>query len=126
MFNVTQNVLDQMLHNKEGSIINISSLSGLKGVAGQSNYSAAKAGMIGATRSLAQEVAKMGIRVNAVAPGFIKTEMTDSEDIKDYIKMIPMGRMGEPEEVAHLVSFLVSERASYITGQVINVNGGLY
>jgi 3-oxoacyl-[acyl-carrier protein] reductase len=126
MFNVTQCVLSQMLNNKKGWIINISSVSGLKGVAGQTNYSAAKAGIIGATKSLAQEVGKMGIKVNAVAPGFIKTEMTESEDIKDYVKLIPMGRLGEPEEVAHLVSFLASEKASYITGQVISINGGLY
>lgn len=126
LFNVTQNVIRRMLQNKTGRIINISSISGLKGVPGQTNYSAAKAGIIGATKALAQEVGKMGITVNAVAPGFINTSMIDDVDIKKFIKAIPAGRIGEPEEVAHLVSFLASEKSSYITGEVINVNGGLY
>lgn len=126
MFNVTQNVIRQMLKNKAGRIINISSISGVKGVPGQINYSTAKAGIIGATKALAQEVAKMGITVNAVAPGFINTAMINDIDIKKYIKAIPAGRVGEPEEVAHLVSFLASEKSSYISGEVINVNGGLY
>jgi 3-oxoacyl-[acyl-carrier protein] reductase len=126
MFNVTQNVIRQMLKNKAGRIINISSISGVKGVPGQTNYSAAKAGIIGATKALAQEVAKMGITVNAVAPGFINTAMIDDIDMKKYMKAIPVGRVGEPEEVAHLVSFLASEKSSYITGEVININGGLY
>jgi 3-oxoacyl-[acyl-carrier protein] reductase len=115
-----------MMKNKTGRIINISSISGLKGVAGQTNYSAAKAGIIGSTKSLAQEVAKMNITVNAVAPGFINTAMLKDLDMAKYIKAIPAGRIGEPEEVAHLVSFLASEKSSYITGEVININGGLY
>lgn len=126
LFNVTQIVIKQMMKNKFGRIINISSISGLRGTPGQINYSAAKAGIIGATKSLAQEVAKMNITVNAVAPGFINTAMLDNIDIEKYMKLIPAGRVGEPEEVAHLVSFLASDKSSYITGEVINVNGGLY
>lgn len=126
MFNVTQSVIRQMMQNKMGRIINISSISGLKGAAGQTNYSAAKAGLIGATKALAQEVARMNITVNAVAPGFVKTDMIESLDIKKYLNVIPMNRVGEPEEIAHVVSFLASEKASYITSEVINVNGGLY
>ncbi|MEO8416748.1 MAG: 3-oxoacyl-ACP reductase FabG [Ginsengibacter sp.] len=126
MFNVTQHVIRQMMKNKTGRIINISSVSGLRGVPGQTNYSTAKAGIIGATKALAQEVAKMNITVNAVAPGFINTSMIDNTDVEKYIKAIPAGRVGEPEEVAHLVSFLASEKSAYITGEVINVNGGLY
>lgn len=126
MFNVTQNVIQQMLRKKSGRIVNIASLSGLKGLPGQTNYSAAKAGMIGATKALAQEVAKRNITVNAIAPGFIKTDMIKDLKEEQYLKLIPMKRMGEPEEIAHLVSFLVSEKASYITGEVININGGLY
>ena len=126
MFNVTQNVIRQMMKNKTGRIINISSISGLRGVPGQTNYSTAKAGIIGATKALAQEVAKMNITVNAVAPGFINTALVKNIDMEKYIKVIPAGRVGEPEEVAHLVSFLASEKSSYITGEVINVNGGLY
>ena len=126
MFNVTQSVLRDMIKNKSGRIINISSISGLKGVAGQTNYSAAKAGIIGATKSLAQEVGRMNITVNAVAPGFINTAMLKGMNFENYSKAIPAGRVGEPEEVAHLVSFLASEKSSYITGEVININGGLY
>jgi len=126
LFNVTQNVLNQMLNQKHGRIINISSVSGLKGIAGQTNYSAAKAGIVGATKALAQEVAKMKITVNAVAPGFIKTDMTEAYDKEEFVHLIPAARMGDAEEVAHLVSFLASERAAYITGEVININGGLY
>lgn len=126
MFNVTQHVIRSMLKNKNGRIINIASVSGLKGVAGQTNYSAAKAGLIGATRSLAQEVGRMNITVNAVAPGFINTTMLEATEIEKYVRTIPVGRVGEPEEVAHLVSFLASEKSSYITGEVININGGLY
>lgn len=126
MFNVTQNVIRRMMKNKTGRILNLSSISGLRGVPGQTNYSTAKAGIIGATKSLAQEVAKMNITVNAVAPGFINTAMTKSIDMDKYSKVIPAGRPGEPEEVAHLVSFLASEKSSYITGEVININGGLY
>ena len=126
MFNVTQRILREMIKNKNGRIINISSVSGLKGVAGQTNYSAAKAGIIGATKSLAQEVGRMNITVNAVAPGFINTAMLEGLNMENYIKAIPVGRIGEPEEVAHLVCFLASAKSSYITGEVINVNGGLY
>jgi len=126
MFNVTQNIIRQMMKNKTGRIINISSISGLRGVPGQTNYSTAKAGIIGATKALAQEVAKLNITVNAVAPGFINTAMIKNIEMEKYIKVIPAGRVGEPEEVAHLVSFLASEKSSYITGEVINVNGGLY
>ena len=126
MFNVTQAVIREMMLNKYGRIINMSSISGLRGVPGQTNYSTAKAGIVGATKSLAQEVAKMNITVNAVAPGFINTAMIKDIDIEKYIGAIPAGRVGEPEEVAHLVSFLASEKSSYITGEVINVNGGLY
>jgi 3-oxoacyl-[acyl-carrier protein] reductase len=125
-FNVTQNVLRQMMKNKAGRIINVSSISGLRGVPGQTNYSAAKAGLIGVTKALAQEVAKMNITVNAVAPGFINTSMIENIEREKYIKGIPAGRIGEPVEVAHLVSFLASEKSSYITGEVININGGLY
>lgn len=126
MFNVTQNIIRQMMKNKTGRIINISSISGLRGVPGQTNYSTAKAGLIGATKALAQEVAKMNITVNAVAPGFINTSMIENIDMEKYLKVIPAGRIGEPEEVAHLVSFLASGKSTYITGEVINVNGGLY
>lgn len=126
LFNVTQHVIRQMMKNKTGRIINISSISGLRGVAGQANYSTAKAGIIGATKSLAQELAKMNITVNAVAPGFINTEMIKNLDMEKYTKAVPMARVGEPAEVAHLVSFLASNKASYITGEVININGGLY
>lgn len=126
LFNVTQHVIRQMMKNKTGRIINISSISGLRGVPGQTNYSTAKAGIIGATKALAQEVAKMKITVNAVAPGFINTAMIKHMDMEKYTKVIPVGRIGEPEEIAHVVSFLASEKSSYITGEVINVNGGLY
>jgi 3-oxoacyl-[acyl-carrier protein] reductase len=125
LFNVTKSIIRNMLRKRYGRIINISSLSAMKGLPGQMNYSAAKAGLIGATKSLAQEVAKRNITVNAVAPGFIKTDMTEEIDQR-YLPLIPMGRVGEPEEIAHLVSFLASKNASYITGEVININGGLY
>jgi 3-oxoacyl-[acyl-carrier protein] reductase len=126
MFNVTQNLLREMMKQKSGRIINISSISGVRGVAGQTNYSTAKAGIIGATKSLAQEVARMNITVNAVAPGFINTAMLKDLDMGKYMNLIPVGRVGEPEEVADLVSFLASEKSSYITGEVIHVNGGMY
>ena len=105
---------------------NISSVSGVKGTAGQTNYSAAKGAIIAATKALAQEVAKRHITVNAIAPGFIRTDMTSSLNEEDLVKLIPVGRFGEAEEVADLVSFLVSKKASYITGEVININGGVY
>ncbi len=125
-FNVTKALLKDMLVNKHGRIVNVASLSGLKGTPGQVNYSAAKGGLIAATKALAQEVAKKRITVNAVAPGFIKTDMTSDLDEDMLKKMIPAGRFGTPEEVAHAVSFLVSDAASYITGEVISINGGLY
>jgi 3-oxoacyl-[acyl-carrier protein] reductase len=125
-YNVTKAILPNMLKYKYGRIINISSISGVKGNAGQVNYSAAKAGIIGATKALAQEVGRMNITVNAVAPGFIKTEMLDDVDTKVFRKLIPLGRAGLPTEVANLVCFLASEKASYITGEVININGGIY
>jgi 3-oxoacyl-[acyl-carrier protein] reductase len=125
-FNVTNFFMQKMLRNKFGRIVNIVSLSGVKGTAGQTNYSAAKGALIGATKALAQEVAKRNITVNAVAPGFIRTNMTSHLDEKELVKMIPVNRFGESEEVADLVSFLVSRKASYITGEVININGGIY
>jgi 3-oxoacyl-[acyl-carrier protein] reductase len=125
-FYVTRIVLAQMLAKKYGRIINIVSLSGLKGMAGQTNYAAAKSGVIGATKSLAQEVARYGITVNAVAPGFIKTDMIEGLDEKELSKIIPAKRFGLPEEVAHAVNFFVSKEASYITAQVLSINGGLY
>lgn len=125
-FNVTKAVLASMLHQKEGRIINIVSTSGQSGMAGQVNYSAAKAGLIGATKALAAEVARRNILVNAVSPGFIETEMIEALPRDKILPMIPMGRVGTPMEVAGIVSFLCSERASYITGQVIGVNGGAY
>ena len=114
MYNVTKTVLNPMLMNRYGRIINMVSLSGLKGMPGQVNYSAAKAGMIGATKALAQEIAKRNITVNAIAPGFVKTDMTEELNEKDLAKMIPMQRFGEAEEVADLVQFLASKRASSI------------
>jgi 3-oxoacyl-[acyl-carrier protein] reductase len=125
-FYVTRLALNSMLIKKFGRIINIVSLSGLKGLAGQVNYSAAKAGIIGATKALAQEVGRKGITVNAVAPGFIKTDMTEDLDEKALSAMIPVRRFGLPEEVAHAVGFLASPEAAYITGEVLSVNGGLY
>jgi 3-oxoacyl-[acyl-carrier protein] reductase len=125
-FYVTRFLLQDMVINKFGRIINIVSLSGVKGLPGQTNYSAAKAGVIGATKALAQEVAKKKVTVNAIAPGFIATDMTQDLDEKELRKLIPMNRFGKPEEVADLVQFLASENASYITGEVININGGLY
>lgn len=126
MFNVTQKLIQPMLRKRSGRIVNIASLSGLKGVAGQTNYSAAKGAMIGATKALAQEVAKRKITVNAVAPGFIKSDMTEEFNEEEYKKLVPLNRFGKAEEVAHLVSFLASEKAAYITGEVININGGIY
>ncbi len=126
MYNVTKQVLTPMVLNRYGRIINMVSLSGIKGMPGQVNYSAAKAGMIGATKALSQEVARRNITVNAIAPGFISTDMTAGLDEKELINMIPARRFGTADEVADLVAFLVSGKAAYITGQVISINGGLY
>ena len=125
-FYVTRRILKKMLTKRWGRIINVSSLSGIKGLPGQANYSASKAGLIGMTKALAQEVAVRKVTVNAVAPGFIATDMTGEINQDDYLKMIPAGRFGSPEEVASLVGFLASESSSYITGEVISINGGLY
>lgn len=125
-FNVTSFFIQKLLRNKYGRIINMVSVSGLKGTAGQTNYSAAKAALIGATKALAQEIAKRNITVNAVAPGFIKTDMTQDFNESELKAMIPANRFGEAEEVADLVAFLASKKSSYITGEVININGGIY
>jgi 3-oxoacyl-[acyl-carrier protein] reductase len=125
-FYVTRTVLNSMLLKRYGRIINVVSLSGLKGMAGQVNYSAAKSGVIGGTKALAQEIGRRNITVNAVAPGFIKTDMTEGLDEKALKAQIPVQRFGTPEEVAHLVGFLASPEAAYITAEVISINGGLY
>jgi len=124
-FNCTRPFVMPMVRRRFGRIINISSVSGVMGNRGQVNYSAAKAGIIGATRSLAQEVAKRGVTVNCVAPGLIDTDMIKGAPIEEMMKAIPMRRLGKPEEVASLVAFLASPEAGYITGQVIGINGGL-
>lgn len=125
-FNCSQYVIQKMLRKRYGRIVSVVSVSGMKGTPGQTNYSAAKGGVIAATKALAQEVAKRNITVNAVAPGFIETDMTKELDQESLIKMIPANRFGKAEEVADLVQFLTSEKASYITGEVININGGIY
>jgi 3-oxoacyl-[acyl-carrier protein] reductase len=122
---VTRQVLNHMLMKRYGRIVNVVSLSGLKGMAGQTNYSAAKAGVIGATKALAQEVARRNVTVNAVAPGFIRTDMTQDLNEKELKNIIPMQRFGEPQEVADAVGFLASRQASYITGSVLSITGGL-
>jgi 3-oxoacyl-[acyl-carrier protein] reductase len=124
-YNVTKPVLRSMIRQKNGNIIAIASISGIIGNAGQVNYSAAKAGLIGACKALAKEMAKLGIRVNAVAPGLIETEMIKDLPLEAIVQHIPMGRVGKPEEVAKAVGFLCSDDASYITGQVLSVNGGM-
>ncbi|WP_333625094.1 3-oxoacyl-ACP reductase FabG [Sphingobacterium siyangense] len=125
-YHVTQFFIQKLLRQRYGRIINMISVSGVKGTAGQTNYSAAKAALLGATKALAQEVAKRNITVNAVAPGFIHSDMTADMDEKELKKLIPANRFGEPEEVADLVTFLASSKAGYITGEVININGGIY
>ena len=125
-YHVTHFFLQKMLRQRTGRIINVASVSGVKGTAGQVNYSAAKGALVAATKALAQEVAKRNITVNAVAPGFIQTDMTAELDEKELSKLIPMGRFGKAQEVDELVSFLASEKASYITGEVIHINGGIY
>jgi 3-oxoacyl-[acyl-carrier protein] reductase len=129
VFNCTQAVIRSMIKNKSGKIVNVASVVGAIGNAGQSNYAASKAGIIGFTKSVAKEVAGRGIQVNAIAPGFIETEMTAvlSDQVRqEFLRSIPMGRSGQPEEVADLVAFLVSKASDYITGQVIHISGGMY
>ncbi len=125
-FNATQPLLKPMLAAKYGRIVNVVSLSGIKGLPGQVNYSSAKGGVIAATKALAQEVARKGVTVNAVAPGYVATDMTGDLDEKELKRHIPVGRFCRAEEIADLVAFLVSKSASYITGEVISINGGLY
>ena len=125
-FYITRRLLKDMMTHRNGRIINMASLSGLKGLPGQANYSAAKAALIGATKALAQEVAARKVTVNAIAPGFIASDMTKELDEAELKKLIPLGRFGKPEEVAALTSFLASDESAYITGQVISINGGLY
>jgi 3-oxoacyl-[acyl-carrier protein] reductase len=125
-YNMTKPVLRKMLRRKSGSIVSLSSVSALVGNRGQANYAAAKAGLIAASRVLSSEVARLGIRVNVVAPGAVDTDMIRDAPLENIKQMIPMGRIGRPEEVAKVVRFLCSDDASYITGQVISVNGGMF
>ena len=124
-YNVTRPLVMPMVRRRWGRIVNIASVSGISGNRGQVNYSAAKAGLIGATRALAQELARRNVTVNAVAPGLIETDMIKDAPIEEILKVIPMRRLGQPDEVAALVGFLASDAAAYITGQVIGINGGL-
>jgi len=125
-YNVTKPVLEKMIRLKRGAIVSIASVAGLLGNRGQANYSAAKAGLIGASRSVASEVARLGIRVNVVAPGLIETDMIKDAPLENIKAIIPMARIGKPQEVARVVRFLCSDDASYVTGQVISVNGGMF
>jgi len=125
-YNVTKPVLEKMIRLKRGAVVSIASVAGLLGNRGQANYSAAKAGLIGASRSVASEVARLGIRVNVVAPGLVETDMIKEAPVDNIKALIPMARIGKPQEVARVVRFLCSQDASYITGQVISVNGGMF
>lgn len=125
-YNVTKPVLEKMIRLKRGTVVSIASVAGLLGNRGQANYSAAKAGLIGASRSVASEVARLGIRVNVVAPGLIETDMIKDAPVENIKAIIPMARIGKPQEVARVVRFLCSQDASYVTGQVISVNGGMF
>ncbi len=125
-YNVTRLIIKGMLVKKYGRVVSVVSLSGLKGLPGQTNYSAAKAAVIGATKALSQEVGRRGVTANCVAPGFIKTDMTEGINEKDFKQLIPLNRFGTADEVADAVCFLASEKAAYITGQVLSINGGLY
>jgi 3-oxoacyl-[acyl-carrier protein] reductase len=125
-YNMTRLLLEKMIDQKRGAVVSIASVAALIGNRGQANYSAAKAGLIGASRAVASEVARLGIRVNVVAPGLIETEMIKGAPVENIKALIPMGRVGKPEEVARVVRFLCSDDASYMTGQVISVNGGMF
>lgn len=124
-FNMTKACVRGFIKKKQGRIINISSVSGLSGIAGQSNYSASKAGVIGLTKAVAKELASKNVTCNAIAPGFIETDMTKDLDAESFVKAIPLSRLGKPEDIASLVAFLAGDGASYITGEVIRVDGGL-
>jgi 3-oxoacyl-[acyl-carrier protein] reductase len=125
-YHVTRLIIKGMLVKKYGRVVSVVSLSGLKGLPGQTNYSAAKGAVIAATKALAQEVGRRGITANCVAPGFIKTDMTEGINEKDFKQLIPLNRFGTAEEVADAVDFLSSDKSTYITGQVLSINGGLY